>query len=264
MSFGEVFGKSWKEYRDNFKAIFVLFAVFLLIPSLIVLVIDFIFLSSSNSFAGMFFEFGKSVSSLSFGKLEFYYMFKMLLLGLAVFFLSLFAQASLFGASVKDGKYAFKNLLDLGSKNYGRFLIFMVVSSTLLFLLFLLFIIPGIIFLVYWIFGVYIFLEGKGNVWDSLRKSREIVRGRWWRVFGYGLLFILICFGISIAVSLITLPTGLFYVMSILKGNGVSVGLFIANAIINSIANFLTSLLTVPLAVLFFKNLYLELKRGKK
>ena len=46
---------------------------------------------------------------------------------------------------------------------------------------FLLFVIPGVWLSVIWYFGAQVaVLEGR-SAWESLRRSRDVVRGRWWR-----------------------------------------------------------------------------------
>ena len=129
--------------------------------------------------------------------------------------------------------------------------------------LFLLLIIPGIIFAIYWIFAAYVFFGEKKGILYSLRKSMEIVKGRWWRVFGYSILMILIMVGINIAASLITLPTTIIYLINLTMGQEISSGLFILNSILEVIAGFVGNLISIPLFVLFFKNLYLDMKKSK-
>jgi len=69
-------------------------------------------------------------------------------------------------------------------------------------LLFLLLIVPGIIFSVYWMFATYaVVLQDKSGE-GALKYSKAIVQGRWWKVLGYSLVFILIIYGISLIVNI--------------------------------------------------------------
>jgi len=68
---------------------------------------------------------------------------------------------------------------------------------------FVLLIIPGLILLTIWsVYAPAIVLEGKGVV-DSLRRSRELVRGNGWQVFGIIVVFFLLFVVLGILVSAI-------------------------------------------------------------
>lgn len=68
---------------------------------------------------------------------------------------------------------------------------------------FILLIIPGIIFMIWFMFSYYVLLfEGKKGT-DALKGSREHVRGRWWAVFGRLLFFLVIMLIVSFAFGLI-------------------------------------------------------------
>lgn len=56
----------------------------------------------------------------------------------------------------------------------------------------ILLIIPGIIYGVFWTFAVYTVMLYNKSGWAAMKHSRETVRGRWWRVFGYLIVFGLI------------------------------------------------------------------------
>ena len=67
-------------------------------------------------------------------------------------------------------------------------------------------IVPGLILLTLWLFIVpVIVLEGAG-VGDSFGRSRELVRGHGWDVFGLIVLTILIVIGAAIVLSLLLIP----------------------------------------------------------
>src|SRR5436190_9614034 len=73
---------------------------------------------------------------------------------------------------------------------------------------FLLLIVPGLYLLTIWLVIIpAIMLEGRG-VGDAFRRSRELVRGYGWSVFGVIVLTFLIVVGVSIAVSLVRNAVG--------------------------------------------------------
>lgn len=127
--------------------------------------------------------------------------------------------------------------------------------------MFLLLIIPAIIFTVYWIFGIYILFDEKKGIRESLRRSREIVRGKWWRVLGNSLLIGLILIGIYFALTLISFPTQIIYNNAILNGESISTQFIVLNSLLGWLSNFLISLISIPIPILFFKNLYFDLKK---
>jgi hypothetical protein len=67
-------------------------------------------------------------------------------------------------------------------------------------------IVPGLVLLTWWLFIVpVIMLEGAG-VMDSFGRSRELVRGNGWNVFGLIILTILVLIGAQIILALILIP----------------------------------------------------------
>ncbi|PIN92876.1 hypothetical protein COU54_05125 [Candidatus Pacearchaeota archaeon CG10_big_fil_rev_8_21_14_0_10_31_24] len=124
---------------------------------------------------------------------------------------------------------------------------------------FIILIILAIVYLEFHLmFSVFIFVYGEKGVIDSLGASWKLVAKNRWKVIGYSLLLILINWVISMI---------LFFVSFIGAGSMTAVG-NISGAImiyvaLNIIFLLLASLLIYPVMILFFKNLYLELK-GKK
>jgi hypothetical protein len=71
---------------------------------------------------------------------------------------------------------------------------------------FLLLIVPGLVVLTLWIFVIpAIVLENRG-VGESFGRSRELVRGNGWNVFGVIVLTFVLLLGVSIAIRLILAP----------------------------------------------------------
>jgi len=104
---------------------------------------------------------------------------------------------------------------------------------------FLLLIVPGVILLVIWaIFAPAIVVEGLG--FDSLARSRELVRGNGWNVFGVGAITFSLLIGIAIVGSIAQAVLGRT------AGGVVSISL---------------QLLTFPVADVIRTSLYFELAR---
>ncbi len=118
--------------------------------------------------------------------------------------------------------------------SFWKYIGFSLVSTIFLIGLFILFIIPGVIFSVFWVFGVYVLLNEDKGILESLGESRSLVRGRWWKTFGYLLLALLIYVGASIVLNFLPFA-----------------GAILSSLFINSFA------------VIFLKNFYLAYKNTK-
>lgn len=75
---------------------------------------------------------------------------------------------------------------------WPAFLITAVLLAIFVFGLSLALVVPGIIFLIYWYFAIYLAaLRGQAG-WAALSQSRALVSGRWWRIFGITLGLVLL------------------------------------------------------------------------
>lgn len=134
----------------------------------------------------------------------------------------------------KNSDVSFQEISYRSKKTFWRYLGFSIVFGVVLSLLYLLLIIPGIIFTVYWIFAALIFIQDRVGIFESMRRSKELVRGRWWKVFGYGILMIIVVMVVSIVLNLIPF-----------------IGFFLSVLIVNSFS------------IIFLKNFYFLLKDGE-
>lgn len=243
--FGDLLGQSLKEYRDNFRIFFMLLLWLVFVPALIIFVVAMGLPDVS--------DIVNPVEALKI-LLSSPITFVLAVLGLLRIVLYLILSASLV-YFVFYGKKAMSHSEAIrGGLNYfWRYVGLSIVSLFLLFLLFLLLVIPGIIFFVYWIFASYILIGENRGIWESLKESKKLVKGRWWKVFGYTLLLALI---MIIIYFILAIPSVLFGFL-IPEGN-----IFVS--VLSLILNWISSLLTVPLIILFVKNFYLDLKRSKR
>lgn len=104
-----------------------------------------------------------------------------------------------------------------------------------------LFVIPGIYLAIALSFGVLIYLDQNTGAVDSLNKSRELVKGFWWPVFGRYFAFIVI-------VILVTIVTVLPFGAESKAGT-----------IINALSNFVV----MPVATIYSVLIYEQLKKLK-
>ena len=110
----------------------------------------------------------------------------------------------------------------------------------------LLLIIPGIIYYVYWSFVVYVVILQDKSGKSALDYSKTIVKGRWWKVAGYSLVFSLL----SLIVGIIT---GALYLL--LPGN------FLTNMVTGTFIDVVSSFFTVVF-IIFFINFDSTKKEG--
>lgn len=94
--------------------------------------------------------------------------------------------------------------------HFWRYIGFSIVLSLILGIAYILLIIPGIIATVWFAFAFFVLvLENKG-IKDSLKQSREYVRGRWWGVAGRMLGLILLSALLGIVIALVAIPLSYF------------------------------------------------------
>lgn len=86
--------------------------------------------------------------------------------------------------SVRGTKLGFKQALDAG-KPYGWKLIgFFILYSIAVTIGYIFFIIPGIIFMIWFSMGAFVIVDEKRGVIEAFSRSKELVKGRFWEVFG--------------------------------------------------------------------------------
>lgn len=134
-----------------------------------------------------------------------------------------------------------RDLLSLGKKLALPLFLTLLLLGLLVSLGFILLIIPGIILWVWFTFVVVVMINE--NVWGlaALKSSRNLVKGRFWKVLGYSAFCLLLAFVYSLTISLLS---------SIIPGP-------------DWIGQFLSSVLNIPvqtISLLFIYNLYHQLK----
>jgi hypothetical protein len=238
--FWSLFGNSINEYSEKFIPILKVFFFLYFIP---LMVIGFLVLLL---FSGVYASFGESV--LKSGSVDISQIIKdqaVPLLSLIVFgiifgiilaifyFLAGLSYIYIGFSNKKD--LSFNTVLGFAKKYFWRYVGLSLLVIVCLIPLYILLIIPGVIFTVFWAFSAYIMINEKTKIRESMKKSMVLVKGRWWKVFGYGLLFFLIYVIVSLIINLVPF-----------------------------IGSMISSLVLTPFLILFFKNFYLNLKLNKK
>ena len=134
----------------------------------------------------------------------------------------------------KKNNISFYESFYKGKKYFWKIVGLTLLMIILLTPLFMLFIIPGIIFMVFWTFAIYIIIDKDSKITDSLTQSYHMVKRRWWRTFGIILLFIIISTIVSFILQQIPIIGGT-----------------------------LPTLIIAPITIIFFKNFYLDMKNKR-
>jgi hypothetical protein len=239
--FGELFGESLKEYGNKFVTILKTFLTFQVIPlvgALILFLILAILLWGKNLvILTLMLQADKTEGSLinqlaNLGIPLFGFIGLILFFYLVITLITVFSSVAYTHIAFSNEKeLSLKQIFNFTKKHFWKYFGLSLLLFISLAGLFFLLIIPAIIFFVYWAFSSYVLINENKGIKESMRKSKELVKGRWWSVFGF---FLLLCL-IDWAFNLVT-------------------------AFIPVLGNFFNSLVAIPFTFLFFKNMYLSMK----
>jgi len=95
---------------------------------------------------------------------------------------------------------------------------------------------------------LYVYVDENLGIMDSIRKSRILVRGRWWAIVGRSILLSLAVYALFIIAGIIS------YIIGVAVGGGE-----LAQIILTSIVMFLY----IPYTMCFMAELYLSLKESR-
>jgi hypothetical protein len=251
MAFGDIFSASWNEYKSNFKLYSKLVFLFSFIPSLIYYAI----IQYYSFKTGYVQSPGVILASIS--------------LSAILLLFTILTTIGILSSSVYKVK-DFSKVKLLLKKYYLKYILLNLVFFVFLLPLFLLLIVPGIIFAVFWSFGAVVLIAENKKAREALKRSHELVRGKWWTVLGYTILLGLISAAIGLGFSIIKLPTYIWLLIDTYNNpafyaEGVLPTIVsLIHAWVSQFANLIAQFVTVPLSLLFIKNFYLSLKKDKK
>jgi len=262
MAIGEVIKNSFREYRENFKSSFVLVFLFYALPFLITSLVGYGFGGYSFYSNG-----GAALSGAGFWVWE--------LLSLVSLFVTLLCYFSLVGGSMQGDGFSVQDALNRGKSVYLKgvgvalwiaavFAIPILITSLVLMfsqaswvMYILILLIPSVIVVTYWSLGFYSLMESGDGVIGALQGSAQMVRGNWWRTFGYGLVFGIFAYLIILVFRYVLIK--LIALLSYLFASSVNTFL-ISGIAFTLIVDIITMAIIIPLAVFFFKNYYEALK----
>lgn len=259
MSFGSLFNQTLKDFKGNWKETSKLLLVFRGLPLLLIALMAAIFYVVDPTIA---MDLAKQPPLFSSPHLSF--MISSILTGIVAFLLYIFVSGAMTSLSLKKKKLTYSELTKEGTDIFFRYIKFSIVTFVFIILLLLLLIIPGIIFSIYWILGVYIFLDKKNiKITKALKESRKLIKGNWWRTFGYCIIIGLLSIAVTFIFNSLTLPVQTIKIYNGLNNVPTSISLEIALIFLKTISAFLAELIVVPLTIFFMKNYYFELAKKK-
>jgi|GEM_PF-2562291 len=221
MSFSVIFNYSWRFFKEKFKEIILIAIPFFL---------NWYFL---NLYLGSILRVCPSP-----------YIF----LGISII-LWIFLMNSLFELItlnlIKHPSFSFKEIFQKTIRKIFSYLFLKLLLGLIVFLSFLALIVPGVVLAIYLYFSIYFFVDQDLNIIEAIKKSWQLVRGRWWKIFKMILVFSLLM------ILMIFLVNFLF-------------SSFKENLILKSLPIFLTFLFFTPFSLIFFYHFYFLLKSNEK
>jgi len=234
---GVLLRDSWQTYIKNFSGLIrtYLYALIGFLPLMAVIVL---FVAYRYSFVGMplFWEVFLGVI------LAYAAMFS---LGFLIY-MAVSAYLGLFAAIKDDFKSSPRKNLEKGKERFWSYIVISILTFLLILFWFTLLIIPAIVFSVFYGLAVYVlFFEGKREM-EAICRSKELVKGHFWGVFGR----ILILFAIVIAISA---------VFSWLRGLGSEQGLWFS---LMSALEQVVSFVITPFYIIYNYFIYKDLAKN--
>jgi hypothetical protein len=304
-SLSEVISNSFKEFSQNWKTFLGMLVLLSFIPAAILLILELFWMKqadyfnviASNNFSGLISQLFSPLGIL------------LIICFVVLVLLGIWLQSSLiYKVFSKNKSLGVFESLRAGRKYFWRFLglviifilIFIIpliiiigiiwlavllgtanlILSAILVVIIIVAIIAYFIFVTYlwikWTFSFYILVAENKRVMGSLKSSKELVSGRWWRTFGCLLLFLLIISGISILFSVSAGVINMSMSFNTIVNSATSTNadptsftptlsnMVIISTIVSFIFNILSQIIVVPLIILFMKNLYISRKNSKK
>ncbi|MEK6848614.1 MAG: hypothetical protein AABX65_03195 [Nanoarchaeota archaeon] len=265
MGFFNTLSQSWKEYKLNFKTILGIMFLFYAIPFII----------------GLFVNSAILQSAIALNSPANQYFFLLALVGIIFYLINHLAYTGILASSFSKKQWTFAEVLKNGKlfyfKTLGLFILLGIILGILAIigiipvfygtigsiatggmdnapflkglLISILLIIPFIYLFTKWLFAPYALIAEKTGIFASIKRSNQIVRGKWWKTLGYIILLLILTVIVTIILSLPFI---------IIKPLLVSPGVL---AIIKTLTDLILTLLITPITLIFFKNMYLNFKK---
>lgn len=225
MSFFLILKNSFRFFKEKFKEILIISLIFFLNIYLV-----------STYFS--FFSCGRGNQCFQGLGLIFW----PLLIGVYLFLTNILGELLILNI-VKHPSFSFKEIFQESIRKLFPYLLLKIILLLILLPLWIAFLVPGLIYSIYLSMAIYCFVDQDLKIIESLKKSCQLVKGKWWKVFKIIIIF-----------NLLIIPVAAFRFF---------VGVFSKNFILNILFNYL-ALLIGYFSLIFFYHLYFLLKNQDK
>lgn len=123
-------------------------------------------------------------------------------ISLLAIIVGLWSQTTQYFSILKMGEPE-KEIFKIGYKKIGRFLLISFVLGIIVLFGIVLLIVPAIIFGTWYSFSTWLVIDKNMGVRESLKTSKQMVKGKFWKVLGRSIVFGLFSFVISVVLSVI-------------------------------------------------------------
>lgn len=243
LTVGQILSAAFDLYRQQAVALWTIVAVVVIPAQALIVIVERVILSGGRTFAVN----GTIYTTDSTGLLA--------IVIIVITFLSVIVTIGALSKALLDAytghPSGWRHSLQFASDRVGPLSWLALISGVLLLIGYILLIIPGIFLTVSWIVAVPVLMFEGASPFASLRRSYDLVQGRWWATFGALVLAIIALIGISIVVGLI------------LDGIGSSshVSLIL---VIGGISRIIGALVTYPIVAAVSAVIYIDLRVRKE
>lgn len=142
-------------------------------------------------------------------------------IGVNLIYLSIYAFVTAAGIEavsrvVHKNSLSIKETFSVGMQKYWKFGLLLTILFFVTGFGFVLFVIPGIIFLVWFSFSNFVFIEKQVGVKEAMLKSKELVKGKFWKILGR--LFVFGVFSILVEMVFSLVPYGVGTILTTIFG----------------------------------------------
>jgi hypothetical protein len=243
LTVGEILAAAFDLYRSQAVALWTIVAIIVIPAQALVVILERIILSGGTTFA----IDGTIYTSDSTGLLA--------VIIIVISFLAVIVAVGALSKCLLDAytgrPSGWRHSVQFAAERLGPLTWLALLSGVLLTIGFILLVIPGIFLTVSWIVAVPVLMfEGTGG-FGALRRSYDLVQGRWWATFGALLLGIICIVGISIVLGLI--------LHSAASTNHVSVIL-----VVSGISRIIGAIVSYPIVATIAAVVYFDLRARKE
>jgi hypothetical protein len=242
LTVGEILSAAFDLYRRQATALWTIVAVVVIPAQALIVIVERLILSGGRSAAIS----GTIYTTDSTGLLA--------IVVIVVTFLSVIVTIGALSKCLLDAytghRSGWRHSLQFAADKVGPLAWLSIISGVLLAIGYVLLIIPGIFLTVSWIAAVPVLMFEGASPFASLRRSYDLVQGRWWATFGALVLVLIALIGIT-------------FVLGALLG-GVSTDHISLILVIGGISRIIAALVTYPIVAAVSAVIYIDLRVRKE